>query len=74
MKQARLQRRESTWLGEGDTREIFVSKTVDESNSARVLVGCKPINLRLKCKLGVILRLFVALCVTVSRRISQLDQ
>ena len=24
-----------------DTREIFVSKTVDESNSARVLVGCK---------------------------------
>ena len=29
----------------GDTRKIFVSniKTVDESNSARVLIGCKPI-------------------------------
>ena len=27
----------------GDTRKIFVSKTVDESNSARVLVGCKPV-------------------------------
>ena len=31
----------------GDTRKIFVSntvdKTVDESNSAFVLVGCKPI-------------------------------
>ena len=32
----------------GDTRRIFVSnrpsnKTVDESNSARVLIGCKPI-------------------------------
>ena len=29
----------------GDTRKIFVSnidKTVDEYNSARVLVGCKP--------------------------------
>ena len=31
----------------GDTRKIFVSnicvnKTVDKSNSARVLVGCKP--------------------------------
>ena len=29
----------------GDTRKIFVSKTVDESNSARVLVGCKPIKI-----------------------------
>ena len=28
----------------GDTRKIFVRKTVDESNSARVLIGCKPIN------------------------------
>ena len=32
----------------GDTRKIFVSniivKTVDESHSARVLIGCKPIN------------------------------
>ena len=35
----------------GDTRKIFVSniidrifKTVDESNSACVLIGCKPIN------------------------------
>ena len=27
----------------GDTRKIFVSKTVDESHSARVLIGCKPI-------------------------------
>ena len=28
----------------GDTRKIFVSRpTVDESNSARVLIGCKPI-------------------------------
>ena len=27
----------------GDTRKIFVSNTVDESNSARVLIGCKPI-------------------------------
>ena len=29
----------------GDTRKIFVSRpeTVDESNSARVLLGCKPI-------------------------------
>ena len=26
-----------------DTRKIFVSKTVDESYSARVLIGCKPI-------------------------------
>ena len=31
----------------GDTRKIFVSKTVDESNSACVLVGCKPIRLGL---------------------------
>ena len=30
----------------GDTLKIFVSKTVDESNSARVLVGCKPISIR----------------------------
>ena len=32
----------------GDTRKIFVSnifKTVDESNSACVLIGCKPITL-----------------------------
>ena len=31
----------------GDTRKIFVSniKTVDESHSARVLIGCKPIML-----------------------------
>ena len=28
----------------GDTRKIFV-KTVDESHSARVLIGCKPINI-----------------------------
>ena len=38
------------WLGlTGDTRKIFVSniKTVDESNSARVLLGCKPIRLGL---------------------------
>ena len=27
----------------GDTRKIFVLKTVDESHSARVLTGCKPI-------------------------------
>ena len=31
----------------GDTRKIFVSNirpsTVDESHSARVLIGCKPI-------------------------------
>ena len=29
----------------GDTRKIFVSniKTVDESHSVRVLIGCKPI-------------------------------
>ena len=33
---------QETWLT-GDTRKIFVFKTVDESNSARVLVGCKPI-------------------------------
>ena len=31
-----------SWLT-GDTRKIFVSKTVDESHSARVLIGCKPI-------------------------------
>ena len=29
----------------GDTRKIFVSKTVDKSNSALVLVGCKPITM-----------------------------
>ena len=31
----------------GDTRKIFVSKTVNKSNSARVLVlvGCKPITM-----------------------------
>ena len=34
--------RTSAWLT-GDTRKLFVSKTVDESNSARVLLGCKPI-------------------------------
>ena len=30
----------------GDTRKIFVLniKAVDESDSARILVGCKPIN------------------------------
>jgi len=28
----------------GDTRKIFVSKTVDESHSARFLIGCKPIS------------------------------
>ena len=28
-----------------DTRKIFVSKTVDESHSARILIGCKPISL-----------------------------
>ena len=28
----------------GDTRKIFDSKTVDESHSARVLIGCKPIS------------------------------
>ena len=27
----------------GDTRRIFVSKTVDESHSARLLIGCKTI-------------------------------
>ena len=32
---------------EGDTRKIFVSKTVDESNSARVLIGRKHINILL---------------------------
>ena len=47
--------RVDTWLCEpgpdltgyyltGDTRKIFVSKTVDESHSARVLIGCKPIS------------------------------
>ena len=38
-----------TRLLTGDTRKIFVSniKTVDESHSARVLIGCKPIT-RLK--------------------------
>ena len=30
----------------GDARKIFVSKTVDESHSARVLIGCKPITQR----------------------------
>ena len=32
------------WTLTGDTRKIFVSniKTVDESHSARVLIGCKP--------------------------------
>ena len=34
----------------GDTRKIFVSniKTVDESHSARVLIGCKPITINHK--------------------------
>ena len=39
----------------GDTRKIFFSniKTVDESNSARVLLGCKPIiSTRLELRLG----------------------
>ena len=26
----------------GDTHKIFVPKTVDESNWARVLISCKP--------------------------------
>ena len=39
----------------GDTRKIFVSniKTVDESNSARILVGCKPI--KKECRLALVL-------------------
>ena len=43
----RLTTKEHTWLLTGDTRKIFVSniKTVDESHSARVLIGCKPINM-----------------------------
>ena len=40
----------------GGTRKIFVSniiiKTVDESNSARVLVGCKPIKITLTFKIA----------------------
>ena len=45
------------WVATGYSSKIFVSHitnmTVDESNSARVLVGCKPTNhryMKLSCK------------------------
>ena len=53
----------------GDTRRIFVSKTVDESHSARVLIGCKPIRLvsNLYDKLRDIVALSRALALAVAR-------
>ena len=48
----------------GYTRKIFVSnifKTVDESHSARVLIGCKPITLNWTCLSSLLLALFRAL-------------
>ena len=59
----------------GDTRKIIVSKTVDESHSSRVLIGCKTIshikqviNIFYTHQIHIAMLCFYAYCTTSSER------